>query len=92
MKYTIDANKTLDTLSERNLFYRNAIENCESLSHLTKILKGFSRLTGEYVYADRLLDETFSVLIKRMKLTAEFEETAEIARKKTFELYFKGEV
>lgn len=92
MKYTIDANKTLDTLSERNLFYRNAIENCKSLNHLTKILEGFSRLTGEYAYADRLLDVTVDVLIKRTNLTAEFEETAEIAKKKSFELYFKGEV
>lgn len=92
MKYVIDANKTLDTLSERNLFYRNAIENCKSLNHLTKIIEGFNRLTGEYAYADRLLDCTVDVLIKRTNLTAEFKETAEIAKKKSFELYFKDEV
>ena len=92
MKYRIDANKTLDTLSERNLFYRNAIENCKSLSHLTKILEGFNRLTGEYAYVDCLLDSTGEVLIKRTNLTAEFKETAEIAKKKSLELYFKDEV
>ena len=87
--YTIDVCKTIDNFYNRADTYKNAIEKCDSLSRMTRIVTGYERLITEWVYVAKMLLEIpdMKVHIKVLACNQTLFDISEIAKRKSQELF-----
>lgn len=87
--YTIDVCKTIDNFYNRADTYKNAIEKCDSLSRMTRIVTGYERLITEWVYVAKMLLKIpdMKVHIKVLACTRTLFDIGEIAKRKSRELF-----
>ena len=89
--YAIDVCKTIDNFYNRADTYKNAIEKCNSISHMTRILEGYKRLVEEWSYAANILLKIsdMTVRIKVLACNQTLFEIGTIAKCKLQELFLK---
>lgn len=89
--YTIDVCKTIDNFYNRANTYKNAIEKCNSISHMTHILTGYERLVMEWSYVTKILlkIQDMTVHIKVLACNQTLFDISEIAKRKSQELFLK---
>lgn len=89
--YTIDVCKTIDNFYNRADTYKNAIEKCNSISHMTHILAGYERLAMEWNYVAKILLKIpdMTVHIKVLACNQTLFDISEIAKLKSQELFLK---
>ena len=89
--YTIDVCKTIDNFYNRADTYKNAIEKCNSISHMTHILTGYERLSMEWSYVAKILLKIpdMTVHIKVLAFNQTLFDISEIAKLKSQELFLK---
>ena len=87
--YTIDVCKTIDNFYNRADTYKNAIEKCNSISHMTHILTGYERLVMEWCYVAKILFKIpdIKVHIKVLACNQVLFNINEIAKHKSQELF-----
>lgn len=89
--YTIDVCKTIDNFYNRANTYKNAIEKCNSISHMTHILTGYEGLVIEWSYVAKILLKIpdMTVHIKVLACNQTLFDISEIAKRKSQELFLK---
>lgn len=89
--YTIDVCKTIDNFYNRANTYKNAIEKCNSISHMTHILTGYERLAMEWSYVAKILLKIPDIVvhIKVLACNQTLFDISEIAKCKSQELFLK---
>ena len=89
--YTIDVCKTIENFYNRADTYKNAIEKCNSISHMTHILTGYERLAMEWSYVAKILLKIpdMAVHIKVLACNQTLFDISEIAKLKSQELFLK---
>ena len=87
--YTIDVCKTIDNFYNRADTYRNAMEKCDSISRMTRIITGYSRLIIEWGYVAKILLKIpdMTVHIKVLACNQTLFDISEIAKRKSQELF-----
>lgn len=84
--YAIDVCETMDNFYNRADTYKKAIENCKDLTHLYRILGGFTRLTDEWAYVSMILVKFKEARIKVLAYDRVLHNIRDIADSKISEL------
>lgn len=87
--YTIDVCKTIDNFYNRADTYRNAMEKCDSISRMTRIVTGYERLITEWYYVAKILSKIpdMKVHIKVLACNQTLFDISEIAKRKSQDLF-----